>query len=419
MKIAILTNFTDFNPGYSLTGIVQDQVRMLKEHGHEVHLFVSEKCNKKSFPAELDLEMKVPFGHLVDYHSRSELTKDHEMLVKSVRAMIINELPSYDMVFTHDWVFTGWNLPYALGIIDASRDEAIKNVRWLHWIHSIPTSGYDWWSIREYGPKHRLVYPNKSDSIRVAEAYRGFPKDVRVVPHIKDLRSWFDFSEETCKFINQYPGVMHADIVQILPASVDRLEAKRVREVILLFKHLKSMGRSVCLVIANQWATTKTHKESIMHYKKIAHRNGLVPDEEVIFTSDFGKQYEVGIGKRMLRELFQCSNLFIFPTREETFGLVIPEASLAGGVMMVLNKSLQMQIEISGFNCLYFDFGSYCHHFTANDENAYFKDIAMLTLGRMQRDEAIAMKTFMRQRYNWDYLHDNYYAPIMSESEIW
>lgn len=425
MKIAILSNFMDFTPGYSLTGIVSDQVRMLSEHGHVVRVFVNEKYGAPEFGGEkyprphgCALEKKVPFAHLTDYRSMADLTPEHKLTVNAMRKLCVEELSKFDIVFTHDLVFTGWNMPYAMGIQAAARHPSLKNTRWLHWIHSVPSLGCDWWNIGAYGQYQKLVFPNKTDQIRVAEQYRGHAKHVRVIPHIKDPRTWFDFSEETCKFIHKYPEVLQNDIVQILPASVDRLETKRVREVILIFSKLKSMGFSVCLVVANQWATGTQEKQDVNRYKTMAKRNGLVSGE-FIFTSDLGPEYEVGIPKRMVRELFQLSNLFIFPTREESFGLVVPEASLAGGVLLVLNKSLQMQIEISGMNGLYFDFGSFTHTPKIEDEDAFLTGVAHIILGRMRENESILAKSFMRQHYNYDALYHRVYGPVMEESACW
>ena len=421
MKIAILTTFMEFNSGYSLTGIVQDQVAMLAKYGHQVDLFVNERYHGESFDGSPNVTLKklIPFAHLIDYQSRAALSTEHVLVVEKTIAMLEKELPQYDVVFTHDLVFQGWHMPYALAIMKVAR--LVEGPAWLHWIHSVPSRLSDWWNISEYGSRHRLVFPNKTDQIRVAEQYRGQPWQVEVIPHIKDLRSWFDFAPETCEFIDAHPGVMQSQIVQILPASVDRLASKRVNEVILTFAKLKQRNLSVCLVVANQWTTQAKQKQEVQRYLDIAYRTGLKPMEEVIFTSEFqSPKYDAGIPKRMVRELFQCSNLFLSPTREESFGLVVPEASLAGGVLLVLNKSLQSQIEISGSTALYLDFGSFHNNFEPGAGwDAYLRDVASLISWRLEHNESVLSKTFMRMTYNMDSIFLKYYEPIMVGSRTW
>lgn len=439
LRIAILTNMQEFRPGYSLTGIIKDQVIMLNAYGHDVHLFVNTQYHDDE-DTGATLHKSMPFCHLHDFQAFAELedpkfqsSEGHNAdyykdVIAQTAGILTKELQDFDFVFTHDFIFTGWFMPYGQACIKVG--QALPHLRWLHWVHSMPGGPRrDYWDITKFGKAHRIVYPNSSDKIRVAEAFNGTPDDVRVIPHIKDLRTWFDFDIETYKFIDDYPMVAEADIVQIYPAAADRLDAKRVREVILIFARLKKAGRSVCLVIANQWATTVRHKQNIENYIKIARRNGLTPGKDVIFTSEWqvtidaqgelhGK-YEIGLPKRILRELMQYANLFIFPTREESFGLVLPEASLAGGVLCVLNKSLLQQIEVSGFTALYFDFGSVTQELTVTNEGTYFQDIATLVIGRMLQNESIMTKTFMRQTYNWNRLYRDCYAPILAEAEIW
>jgi len=424
-KIAILTTFAKFDPWYSLTGIVKDQARMLAEYGNEVFIFVNEKfgdADQLFLDPNCHLVKKIPFTHLHDYQNNESLSEEHQNIAQKTADVLLEQIQDLkiDTIFTHDFIFTGWNKPYALGIqkLNGKTPETI----WLHWIHSIPSRFSDWWNMAEYGRGHKIIYPNATDRIRVAENYRTTTDSVRIIPHIKDLRIMFDFSEETCELIDNYPALMQADVVQVYPASSDRFESKRVAEVIKIMGAIKSCGHSVCLFIANQWATTQKHYANLLEFYELGRKYGLDPTRDFIFSSLFtvnNKQpYKVGVPAKILTQLMMLSNLFVFPTREETFGLVLPEVSLASGALCVLNKSLQMMTEVGGGNTLYFDFGSYTHNFEPANMDDYLKQIALIILGRMQENDSILTRTFMRKHYNYDNLFRYYYAPVMAEVRL-
>jgi glycosyltransferase involved in cell wall biosynthesis len=426
-KISILTNFTDFHPGYSLTGIVKDQCRMLTEHGHDVCVVVSEQFNDESrgekFFRELGVEVfpALPQPDLVDYRSEKEISEEHKADVKKISHVLKNILPGSDFVFTHDFVFTGWNLPYALALMESGRELRREGhlIKYLHWIHSLPAQGFDWWNLKRYGPGHKLIYPNKTDALRVATAYQCKVADVKVIPHIKDLRSFMEFDPETDLLIKNYPGLMQSDIVQIYPVGSDRLKAKHLRDVIILFRAFKKMGFSVCLCVCNSWATGREPMQDVEHFERIAMRNGLTR-QEFFFTSRFSEKYKTGVPIRMVRELLMCSNVMIYPTQEESFGLIGLEAALAGGCLVVLNKSLDMMLEVHGFSSLFVNFGSFeVKPKHAVSEREYFDLVAALIVGRMRENESINCKTFHRQFHNWDYIYNRHYLPIFGDSETW
>lgn len=429
-KIAIFTSFAEFNPGYSLTGIVEDQCRMLVDYGHEVHLFV---CTH--FKGDINdiflhdpwtrqgvvLHKDVPFAHLKDYTSEADITEDHKEVIRQTARMIEEKIILLDIAicFTHDWIFTGWNLPYGLGVLQAVQNPKMHPIAWMHWVHSVPSLSREWWNIRRWGSRHKIVYPNKTDATRVAEQYKAATSYIIPIPHIKDYRSYWEFHEDTYKFIKDFPAVMQADIVKVYPASTDRLTAKRVDKIIAMFREIKNMKFRICLVIANQWATGTQRKEDLEKYYKRVRTSKLKINEEVIFTSEWKDRFATGIPRRMLRELQLMSNLFIFPTREESFGLVAPEAALSG-VEMVINRSLPMMFEVQGGCGVYAEFGSYEKALTVpSTEAEYFTSLTHLIIGRMQRSEVIASKTFNRMRYNWDNIYNKFYLPAFGESDVW
>ena len=81
---------------------------------------------------------------------------------------------------------------------------------------------------------------------------------------------------------------------------------------------------------------------------------------------------------------------------------------------MVLNKSLDMQKEITNNHALYLHFGSHHNNFEPKKGwNDYLDDVASIILHRMNVSESIKTKTFCRMRYNMDNLYNQCYEPTI------
>jgi glycosyltransferase involved in cell wall biosynthesis len=396
---------------------------MLVSHGHEVHLFVDERYKDPPpltgtrYEGTYEFHATTPPTDLVDYQSRKELSESHKLYSTQLSEFYVSALKDLDIVLTHDFILTGWNLPYGIAIKKAT--PSLPKVRWLNWIHSIPTASRDWWNIREYGTRHRIVFPNRADSDIVANQFHGKESDIRVIPHIKDIRSLMEFEDLTCKFIEDHPAIFDADIVKVYPASTDRLGPKGVDKITLIMAQIERRKFKTFTVIANQHANKRTRREDVQRYEQVAKRNGLDPNRNFIFTSTWDPELELGVPQKTVMELMMCSNLFVYPTREESFGLIGPEAMLAGGCIMMLNQSLPMMMEVHGGQGIYSEFGSFRNGWKSPDEGAYYRQLADSLLGQYRQNIAAQHKTFIRRRYNWDYIYHRDYAPVFAESELW
>lgn len=427
--VAILTNFMDFNPGYSLSGIVVDQIHMLARKGHKVILYVNEQYNpaneldagltqvKERFPELVKVKTKTKFMHLIDYTSIKDITDEHKDAALVAGEIYADEFieEDVDTVFTHDFIFTGWNLPYdqAIYATDANLAKKQERVLWYHWVHSVPSAGRDWWDIKLHGNNHYVVFPNETEIQRVAESFKCSVQQIKAIPHVKDIRTWYDFSDATMDITEQFPKIMQAQVVQVYPCSTDRLSAKQLSLVIQIFGHIKIFAKvPVFLVIANQWATGKQRKEDVNKYIEEAEGCGLINGKDFVFTSTIADVYAKGISKTMLRELTLLSNLFVFPTKEESFGLVGPEAAFAG-VLPIMNKSLDMMKEVMGTGAPAFDFGSHHNNTPQTADPEYIKAISMAILNRLYSNEALATKNYVKNKYNMENIYYRYYLPNM------
>jgi hypothetical protein len=210
--------------------------------------------------------------------------------------------------------------------------------------------------------------------------------------------------------------VLSADIVQVYPASSDRLSAKGILDLIYLFREFKALGYSVCLVIANQWATGRQSKEDLQEFLDTAADNKLIPQKEFIFTSLWDSPtWDTGLPQSLLKDLMSLGNVFIFPTKAESFGLVLPEALLASGALPVVNSHLEVMGEVIQGRGMRFGFGSWTNGLAKPHPMAWYESVAASITQRIQDEESVAARSIIRQTYNMDSIYKDYYQSLLRE----
>jgi len=394
---------------YSLTAVVMGQLRMIHHAGHTPVLIGLEDFKWPEAPDWVEVRAGLPVWAKKDYKSLSELPMEHIDVGRAACRWMAGSLGDLNALFSHDILFTGWNLPLNLGMQEAATFWPFPH---FHWVHSVPGGGMrDYWRVP---PNGKLVYPNHQDRIRCAEHFRTWQENVLIIPHSKDPASTCFRTNLAERLVTEY-NVLAADIIQVYPIPTDRYEPKGAKEVIEVFGQLKRHGKSVRLIFCNAWCNTDERRADVKFLINHAFDQGLT-DREVIFTSRFDPEFEVGVSQAVVHDLMQIGNLFICPSKSESFGYAPAEAALCGQ-LLVLNQNLPMFQEIAGpGSALHFTFGSYQQQVEMPDKAAFFRDMAKIIVHTMESNHVLRAKTFYRQHYRWEAVWSQIEQAILTET---
>jgi len=415
LKIACLTTFYNFDRAYSLVSVVEETLNSLLRHGYKPVLFVHDNFNADSeIPEGVEIRKVVPRFQLVDYSSNQPVESGFQDQVKKVKESLEENLKDIDVVFTHDWIFQGWFLPYNVGMREAQPN---LKCRWFHWIHSAPSPRpakleYPHDCRYKTMPNSKLIYMNHYDTLRLAEMYGGVLDDVRVVHNPLDPRSFWKLHPLVVDLIKKY-NLLEADIIDVYPVSSTRFSGKQVDKVIKIMGELKKQGKKVRFICPNAHANADKEKKAIEDLIHYGIERGLTRGE-IIFTSFEGKDWEMGIPHEAVRDLFQLSNLFIFPTLSENCPLILLEAALSK-CLLVLNESFPPLRDFFGKDALYFKFGSLIENVNYSDEEVFYSDVAKIIIGELNKNRPLNAFNTLKQRFNGDYLFKNMLEPILFE----
>lgn len=397
MRVGIFTTFYRIDPGYSLCAVVLDQLTTLVKNDHKPVLFVLPMFKDEALvPAGVEIRKVVPQLILEPYKGLS-FPEHWKEDVEKAKSAFEKNLQDITHLICHDTFFIDTFLPYNIALRESN-----LSCRFLAWTHSAPSAR----PVLEDNPhanrftlppRTKLVYLNHDKVTDLAEMYGAWNKDVRVVHNSRDPRTFWGLDPLVKQIVDE-SKLLEADIVSIYPLSTPRMvSGKGLDKVIKIHSKLKVLGYKTRIIVCNAHANAQPEQRSISDLKVWASELGLLPNE-LIFTSQYGKEYELGVPPKVVSDLFRLSNVFIFPTVSENSSLVLLEAMLSGN-LLVLNREVGTLKEHAGNSALYFDF-SYREPKEKNE--TYYLDLAKIIASEFENNKSLQVKRREMQNFNYD-----------------
>lgn len=431
-KVGCLTTFSSNDSAYSLNRVVQDQIKMLVRNGYKPTVIVAESPIWDNPPENYGLEgvvikqiPNVPVHNEV--RSDETFDKDVNTLLEALR----EHLKDIDVVLTHDIVYQPAALKHNLAARQLAKER--PELRWLHWIHSA-TSPYTLTSQREHFkdeyinlvqskfPNSFYIYFNEYSVKRVATNFGVDENDVKIVHHPTDYCRFFRFDKEVEEMVDRY-DLLSADVICTYPARLDR--GKQVEMAVKVIASLKKLGLSVRMIVVDFHSTggdKVTYREDI---KRIGIDWGLA-EHELIWTSEVRKEWEYQVPQEVVSQIQIMSNVFVMPSRSESYSLVTQEAALAYSVG-ILNDDFPPFREIFGKGPYYRKFSSNIDITSGLDgdtetkydnEKGYFEDIARAINYDLTNNRVLTWNIKLRKERNLDTVWKKELEPIISYDEI-
>lgn len=409
--IGVLTTFSNFDPAFSLTSVVRDQLQALVKYKYKTVLFVLPNFpDDKLVPEGVEIRKIVPQLILEPYKGtqQPDRWKDDFKLAKE---FFEKNMKDIDYLICHDIFFIDTYLPYNIALRESN-----LNCKILAWTHSAPSPRPELENNIHANrfvlpPRTKLVYLNHHKNNDLAEMYGAWLKDVRVVHNSRDPRTFWDLDPFVNGLIDKY-SLLEADVLAVYPLSTPRMvDGKGLDKAIKLIAKLKELGNKVCLIVPNAHANAEKEKKTISQTQFFAQEQGLT-NTELIFTSlENSPTYENSVKPKIISDLFRLSNVFIFPTASENCSLILLEAMLAGN-LLVLNSNVESLREFGGNDALYFDFN---WRDNKEENENYFLDLAKIVNSQMEAHKTIQVKKRAMQRHSYDFIFKKQIEPLFYE----
>lgn len=337
-------------------------------------------------------------------------------------------IPDGSVVITHDLIFLPDYTKHNLAARKLAEEK--PGIRWIHWVHSATGPNTLIGERDMYGEEYKklllskfpnsvVAYPNSQDIPRVARNFAYEEYEVVEVPHSTDPTEGM---HPLVQRLYDQLDLGSKEVLMIAPMRLDR--GKNPQMIVRAIAALNQEGISSHVIFCDFQSTGGDKVTLREDCKALAGRLGAL--DCVTFLSEFDDMASMEVPHEVVLDLFTLSNIFICPSRSETYSLTTQEAMLRGN-LCILNSDFPAFRQIYGKKALYRQFDGAEVGFdgfdgktetTHSDIDDYFRTrFAVPIKGWLENDKVLAAKTWVRTQRNPDAVFRNYIEPLIHGGE--
>ena len=432
-KVAILTDFKSVDYGYSLTHVVQNQIKMLTRAGYEVLVTVVGDFKPAEAFAHPQVKLfQLPVVQITNNMSAVE-DKNFQTDIQTIYEAYKEALKDIDVVLTHDLVYQPGAVKHQIAARRLAAER--QDLKWLHWIHSATSpmtitmerrfyeGEYKRLLIEQF-PNSYYIFFNDWSKRRIATNFGVPVSRVKTVYHPTDILGWFGMHEFSKQLIEKH-NLLSPDLLAVYPVRLD--SGKNAEVVLEIMITLRNKGYETKTVIADFHSTSSDPNDPKFQVrqkmKDMAKRWKY--EDNLIFTSEFIPETRGVVPPQMIRDLMLISNIFVMASRSESYSLITQEAALTKNLIL-LNDDFPPFREIFGDHNFFIKVGSNVNVQTQLDgetetqyrpnQDQYMEDKALEIITEFNRNPVLKTNQKIRKERNLDYVWKNQLEPLIESS---
>lgn len=336
---------------------------------------------------------------VISYHSCRFDGLDHMPDILTAKD-VPDDLSDYDVVMVHN-VFT---MPFDLALTRRLREMAAKwkKGRWINWVHDVAAINPHYAHLPWDDAEHQILKQPPANCIHVAVSHArradyalatGLSHEqIRVIPNGIDCAGVLNV-QDTTRSLARSQRLWQRDFLLVHPTRIVR--RKNLELALCILAALRDLGQDVAYLV-----TGATDPHNADHLAYAAELKRLVADlqleDSVFFLGSERKLFDDEVS-----DLYQISDLLVFPSTSEGFGLPLLEAALHG--LPVYCSDIPTHREVAMVDARFF----------ALDE-----DPARIA-ERIMNDDQVKLRRRRREVYSkhdWTAVADKYLAPLLAEA---